>query len=183
MSKLLLAHPLTNRSLIKTKSNSINNNHAFPPGVQTRSLSCIAYLWYSFQSVRQQARQRRAQRLLQQSERNFQQTLWICTMTYCDATDGGILLAAFLLLFWVALLYSVSSDKSRGWLGVVGSIVTRLRFGTRPLLGYMKQRRCRRRRLKELRQSQQMHQLHQSSNSTLQQPMHARGSSKLPPGH
>jgi hypothetical protein len=63
-----------------------------PQHPRTRFLySLVQYLWFSFQSVRQQARQRRAQLLLQQSdERNWSTTLWICLMTYCDATDRGI---------------------------------------------------------------------------------------------
>ena len=127
----------------------------------SRSFSLLKYVWYSFQSVRQQARQRRAQRLLQQSERNFRQTLWICVMTYCDATDRGILLVASLMLTWSIVVYNVSNDTIRRWLLIVGICLLIIRFGARPFSEYLQRSRSRRRRLKELQQNQQEHHLQQ----------------------
>ena len=133
-------------------------SQSLPYHESSRSFSFIRYLWYSFQSVRQQARQRRAQRLLQQSERSFRQTLWICVMTYCDATDRGILLVASLMLAWSILVYNVSSQVIRGWLVITGIFLLVIRFGARPFSEYLQRSRSRRRRLKELQENQQ--QLH-----------------------
>jgi hypothetical protein len=112
-------------------------------------------LWYSFQTQRQQARQRRAQLLLQQSERDLRQSVWICVSTYCDATDRGILLVAALIFLWIVLLLSVSHGDFRRHLFVTGFLLFAVRLGARPLWGYFSRQRQRRRLQSHDRQSHQ----------------------------
>jgi hypothetical protein len=88
------------------------------------------YLWFSFQSLRQKARQRRAQRLLQQSERNCRQTLYLCVMTYCDATDRGILLVASIVVLWSLLIWNIQSHKTV--FAMTGIVLFLVRVGARP---------------------------------------------------
>ncbi|CAJ1946255.1 unnamed protein product [Cylindrotheca closterium] len=105
----------------------------------------LQLLWNSFQSQRQRARQRRAQLLLQQSERNFRQGVWICMNTYCDATDGGLLLFAFLIFVWVIKIMSLNDATAmRHWF-LAGILLISLRLGVRPLSGYYTRQRQRRR--------------------------------------
>jgi hypothetical protein len=101
------------------------------------------YLWFSFQSLRQQARQRRAQRLLQQSERNYRQTLYLCVMTYCDATDRGILLVASIVMFWSLLIWKIQSHKTV--LAATGITLFFIRVGARPCWEWYTVRRRERR--------------------------------------
>lgn len=115
--------------------------------------SILQFLWFSFQSQRQQARQRRAQLLLQQSERDFRQSVWICVSTYCDATDRGIILVAALIIVWVVLLLAVFDEGSRKHWIVSGLLVLMVRLGARPLWGYISRQRQRRRLQSQDRQS------------------------------
>jgi hypothetical protein len=168
--------------------NSANGSNGLASLSQSgpNSLSWLAYVWYSFQSLRQQARQRRAQRLLQQSERSIRQTIWICVMTYCDATDRGIFLVAALMVAWSLLVYFASSETLKRWVVVTGICIFALRFSARPLIGYLQQRTSRRRRLKELQKNQQLQQQQQQQQ---QQPQRLRGvkedeerGARTPPG-
>jgi hypothetical protein len=122
------------------------------PGI-VHSFSFPAYLWFSFQSLRQQARQRRAQRLLQQSERDCRQTLWICTMTYCDATDRGIILVSLLILVWSLLIWKVDSKALRAWVGLAGIGLFLLRVSARPTWDYYQTKRSNKRRSEQMEQS------------------------------
>lgn len=138
-------------------ASSTNGN---PPGSASR-LSFSKYVWYSIQSVRQQARHRRAQLLLQQTERNCQQSLWICIMTYCDATDQGIMLVTILIVAWSLLVWRIQDPFFRRWIIGGGAAVFAVRVGTRPLCDY-----CRRERHK--RQLRRMQQLPQHSPTSKQ---------------
>jgi hypothetical protein len=113
--------------------------------------SIAKYLWHSFQSVRQQARQRRAQLLLQQTERNWQQSLWICLMTNCDATDRGIMLVASLIVVWTLLVWRIDDPVIRRWIIFGGIAAFVVRVGTRPLCGYCR-RQQQKRRLRSMQQ-------------------------------
>ena len=105
-------------------------------------------LWYSFQSVRQHARQRRAQRLLQQSEQSFRQSAYLCLSDMCDATDRGILLVAACILLWGLVIWKLPSQKQKIQWTVLGLIMFILRVATRPFLEWFAQhRRQRRQRL------------------------------------
>jgi len=88
------------------------------------------YLWFSLQSARQQARQRRAQLLLQQTERDWRQSLKICILTNCDATDSGILLVIVIMIAWI--LTWVFTGLGWGWI-LAGVIFFIVRIGARPL--------------------------------------------------
>jgi hypothetical protein len=101
------------------------------------------YLWFSFQSLRQKARQRRAQRLLQQSERNYRQTVYLCVMTYCDATDRGILLVASIVMLWSLLIFKMQSHKII--FAMTGISLFLVRVGARPFWEWVTMRRRERR--------------------------------------
>jgi len=117
---------------------TVNNNDGNNPfgsrgtSISNRCTKAARYVWFSFQSVRQQARQRRAQLLLQQTERNWRQSLKICIITNCDATDSGILLVAAAMVFWILFLILVKNPTvSRGGM-VAGILFFIIRVGTRP---------------------------------------------------
>ena len=105
--------------------------------------SLTKYLWFSFQSLRQKARQRRAQRLLQQSERNYRQALYLCVMTYCDATDRGILLVASIVILWSLLIWNIQSHKTV--FAMTGIALFLVRVGARPCWEWYSMRRRERR--------------------------------------
>ena len=109
-----------------------------------RCTRAARFLWYSFQSVRQQARQRRAQLLLQQTERNWKQSLKICILTNCDATDSGILLVAVTTVLWILVLVLVKDAAFRRIGIILGLLCFAIRVGTRPLYHcFLKQRQKR----------------------------------------
>lgn len=122
------------------------------PTAASSRFSLAKYVWYSFQSVRQQARQRRAQLLLQQTERNWQQSLWICMMTNCDATDRGILLVATLIVVWALLVWRIHDPTIRRWIVLGGIVAFVVRVGTRPLFGYCRKQQQKRRLLRTMQQ-------------------------------
>mmetsp|Transcript_1417 Transcript_1417/g.2796 ORF Transcript_1417/g.2796 Transcript_1417/m.2796 type:complete len:301 (-) Transcript_1417:30-932(-) len=127
-----------------TLSDSVHGGIPFRNSEEHGSTT-LHLLWNSFQSQRQRARQRRAQLLLQQSERNFRQGVWICLNTYCDATDGGLMLFAFLVFVWVIKIMSLDDAKAmRHWF-LTGVLLISLRLGIRPLSGYYTRQRQRRR--------------------------------------
>lgn len=73
------------------------------------------------QSVRRQARQRRAQRLLTMNSEQWWERLQFFVMTYCwDATDVGLLVVGILLviwfagLLWLARINAREEDTARG---------------------------------------------------------------------
>ena len=105
--------------------------------------SLTKYLWFSFQSLRQKARQRRAQRLLQQSERNYRQALYLCVMTYCDATDRGILLVASIVILWSLFIWNIQSHKTV--FAMTGIALFLVRVGARPCWEWYTMRRRERR--------------------------------------
>jgi hypothetical protein len=116
------------------------------------------FIWFSFQSVRQQARQRRAQLLLQQTERNWRQSLKICIATNCDATDSGILIVLVLMIIWIVTFICIVKNpiiRRRGLF--VGIILFVIRVGTRPLyecfLQHRQERQGRQQRLQEFPQN------------------------------
>jgi len=116
------------------------------------------YIWFSFQSVRQQARQRRAQLLLQQTERNWRQSLKIFIATNCDATDSGILIVLVLTIVWiVTFIFIVKNPIIRRRGLFVGIILFVIRVGTRPLyecfLQQRQKRQGRQQRLQEIPQN------------------------------
>jgi hypothetical protein len=164
-------HGITESSSQTAPSLSLQQQHIYPT---TARFSIVKYLWFSFQSVRQQARQRRAQLLLQQSERNWSTTLWICLMTYCDATDRGILLVVSLLLVWAILLWKIARPKG---LFVTGIVLLVLRLGARPFGEFILQQRQKRRRQRQ--QQQQQLQQYDTSNSLSMPQLRPRLESRL----
>jgi hypothetical protein len=144
-----------------TSTNSLTNSvHGTAGGGAMRSFESSSfwcggifqYLWFWFQTARQHARQRRAQLLLQQSERHWRHSLYICLVTtLCDATDGGIALAATALTVWALLLWQVTDMSLRRQICIAGLILWTIRFGARPARGYWIQHRHRWR--ESLRQS------------------------------
>jgi hypothetical protein len=147
-------------SSINGDSLTIHGNNLPPPttGGSSNWLSLSTkYIWFSFQSVRQQARQRRAQLLLQQTERNWRQNLKICIATNCDATDSGILIVLVLMIIWiVTFIFIVKNPIIRRRGLIVGIILFVIRVGTRPLYEYFlrqrQKRRGRQQRLQEIPQ-------------------------------
>ena len=125
----------TTRTTNNDDANGGSNQFGFSGGgnASNRCSSAAKYLWFSFQSVRQQARQRRAQMLLQQSERNWRQSLKICVLTNCDATDSGILLVVAIMVLWIVALMLTKNAMARTRGLVLGIILFVVRVGTRPL--------------------------------------------------
>jgi hypothetical protein len=122
---------------------TVNDGNPFGSRGTSNSNRCTKatrYLWFSFQSVRQQARQRRAQLLLQQTERNWRQSLKICVITNCDATDSGILLVAATMVFWILFLILVKNSTVRRGGIVAGILFFIIRVGTRPLYHFFIQK-------------------------------------------
>lgn len=109
-----------------------------------RCSKAAKYLWFSFQSVRQQARQRRAHLLLQQTERNWRQSVNLCILTNCDATDSGILLVVAIMIFWILALITVKDLTVRRGGTIAGILCFIIRVATRPLYHYFLQRRGKR---------------------------------------
>ena len=140
--------------------NNNDGNHPFGSrgtSLSNRCTKATRYVWFSFQLVRQQARQRRAQLLLQQTERNWRQSLKICLITNCDATDSGILLVAAAMVVWILLLILVKNPTvRRGWI-VGGILFFIIRFGTRPLYHFV---------IRQLQKRQRHHQQHGESSQT-----------------
>jgi hypothetical protein len=134
------------------------------------SSTLLQFLWYSFQTQRQQARQRRAQLLLQQSDRDLRQSVWIFVMTYCDSTDTGIAVALSMIVFW-AFVLSVMEDEvvKRHWL-LIGCLLLAFRIGARPLWNYFLRQRLKRRQ----EQRQQHQQLPLSSPAAKHQALRQR---------
>lgn len=124
-------------------SPSFYASHRSSPQAHSSILRRIpANLWFRFQTVRQQARQRRAQLLLQQSDyqSGWHRSLYVLVLTVgCDATDAGILLAATGLVTWFLLLAYGVGDSVQ--VAVWGSLVFGLRFGARPFHGWLLQQR------------------------------------------
>jgi len=136
-------------------NDDINDGNPFARGTgSTNHCSRIArFLWFSFQSVRQQARQRRAQLLLQQTDRNWRQSLKMCIITNCDATDSGILLVAAIMVVWILALHFVKDPSVRRGSFVIGIFFFVIRVGTRPLYQfYLRQRQKRQLRHQQLQQ-------------------------------
>lgn len=127
-----------------TLSDSVHGGTPFRNSEEHGSTT-LQHLWNSFQSQRQRARQRRAQLLLGQSERNFRQGVWICLNTYCDATDGGLILFAFLFLAWVIKIMTLNDAKAMQHWFLAGIFFIALRLGVRPMSGYYTRQRQRRR--------------------------------------
>ena len=100
-------------------------------------------LWCKIQQARQKARQRRAEYLLQQSERQtWRQSVYLfLVMTLCDATDTGIALVAIGLLAWFIMLWKLPSNRSLIFWG--GLVVWSIRLGARPVRDCFIQRRVR----------------------------------------
>jgi len=135
------------------------NEFARVPVNSNRCSKVARYLWFTFQLVRQQARQRRAQLLLQQTERNWRQSLKICVMTNCDATDSGILLVAATAVFWIMALVLISDSTVRRGGTVAGILFFIIRVGTRPLYHFFL-----RQRLKRQLRHQQLEEIPQTSS-------------------
>mmetsp|Transcript_19540 Transcript_19540/g.54527 ORF Transcript_19540/g.54527 Transcript_19540/m.54527 type:complete len:364 (+) Transcript_19540:113-1204(+) len=112
-----------------------NGNFTFSGGGNNSNWcsSAANCLWFYFQSVRQRARHRRAQMLLQQSERNWRQSLKICVLTNCDATDSGILLVVVIMVIWIVCLTLTKNPVARRKGLIVGISFFVVRVGIRPL--------------------------------------------------
>ncbi len=124
-------------------------------GPSNRCSRATKYIWYSFQSARQQARERRAQLLLQQTERNWKQSLKICILTNCDATDSGILLVAVTMLLWILVLVLVKNTAFRRIGILLGILCFAIRVGARPLYHFFLRQRQKRRLRKQQLEGQQ----------------------------
>lgn len=131
-------------------------------GPSNRCSRAAKYIWYSFQSARQQARERRAQLLLQQTERNWKQSLKICILTNCDATDSGILLVAVTMLVWILVLVLVKNTGFRRIGILVGLLCFALRVGARPLYQFFLRQRQKQRLRKQQLEGQQHDEDHHS---------------------
>lgn len=139
-----------------TLTNSLQMGSPSNASLSNQKTSFWNNIWYNLQSQRQEARQRRAQLLLQQSEHNFSQSLWIFLSTYCDATDRGIVLAVSLLLIWTLLLINLSNQTLKIQLFAAGSCFFSLRIGARPLWVYCTKQRQKRRRQRQQQRHQQL---------------------------
>lgn len=149
-----------------------NNGNVFARGNSNRCARAARFLWHSFQSVRQQARQRRAQLLLQQTERNWKQRLKICILTNCDATDSGILLVAATMVLWILVLIFAKDGEFRTIGIILGILLFCIRVGTRPLYHcLLRQRQKRRMRHQQLDNEKDGEEDHLNSDGTLE--MHA----------
>jgi hypothetical protein len=149
---------------ISTSTTNNNNNNSSISLCRRYVYTIPSLLWFSIQSVRQQARQRRAQLLLQHTERTWEQNWMICLLTYCDATDGGILLVAACMILWMLLLY-VQAPHNRG-LWIVGGTAFLVRFTTRRVVRWIQNQRQRRRQrqLEQLQQRRQEQELQLNQN-------------------
>ena len=125
---------------------SVNDENLFARGTEnsSRCSKVVKYLWFSFQSIRQQARERRAQLLLQQTERDWRQSLKICVLTNCDATDSGILIVVAIMVVWILAVILVKDSNVRGGGIVLGILFFIIRVGTRPLYHFCLRQRQRR---------------------------------------
>lgn len=84
----------------------------------------VSQSWWT--TVRQQARQRRASRLLAWNELSrLQRVVSVLEMYCCDATDGGILLVLCLTFLWLLVGYVVK-PKISYWLAGISVLVVRL---------------------------------------------------------
>jgi hypothetical protein len=81
--------------------------------------------------------------LLQQSKgRNWRQSIWICAMTYYNATGGGIVLLLSLLAVWGIVLWRLYPHATATLnLFLVGLIVLVVRIGARPAGDYFAKQR------------------------------------------
>lgn len=129
-------------------------------GPSNRCSKAARYIWYSFQSSRQQARERRAQLLLQQTERNWKQSLKICILTNCDETDSGILVVAVTMLLWILVLVLVKNSAFRRIGILLGILCFALRVGTRPLYYFFLRQRQKQRMRKQQLEGQDQQQQH-----------------------
>ncbi len=132
-----------NLDFATTERGTSVSEDGYSRGSSNKITKVARFLWHSFQSVRQQARQRRAQLLLQQTERNWKQSLKICVLTNCDATDSGILLVAASIVIWIVLLILVEGFRTMGILLGISLFV--IRVGTRPLYHCLRRQRQKRR--------------------------------------
>eukprot|EP00934_Nitzschia_sp_Nitz4_P004348 Nitzschia sp. Nitz4//scaffold185_size43419//4739//5914//NITZ4_007293-RA/size43419-processed-gene-0.67-mRNA-1//1//CDS//3329539685//4338//frame0 len=141
------------------------------PSNTHRHSSLFQYMQHQFQVVRQQARQRRAQLLLQQSDRNWRQSTYYCWMTACDATDTGIFLVLVGIGIWLLLLWLWEEHRSDCW--IVGTLLLVLRFSGRPCAAFLQRQQRRLSRMMILRQrssstaSMHQHHAHSSTPSSL----------------
>jgi hypothetical protein len=128
-------------------TNAMHGSFSSINGRSPRSLpsSICRWLWHSFQSARQKARERRAELLLQQTEQTCQKSSWIFILTLCDATDRGILLVAGILIAWIVAIVLVKTPATRLRIIIGGIVFLVLRLGTRPLISYCSNQRMKRR--------------------------------------
>ena len=105
--------------------------------------------WAKLQQARQKARQRRAEYLLQQSDRHTcrQSVYLFLVMTLCDATDAGIALVAMGFVAWFLMIWKVPDHRSLVVWG--GLVVWSIRLGARPARQFLIQRRVRRHQQEE----------------------------------
>lgn len=158
------------RVVLTTSFDGSGNGSRSPRSSSNYSLSIplvslLPYLWFSFQSHRQRARQRRAQLLLQQdqSRRRVQQTVRLCWVTYCDATDVGIALLIVSLGIWLVVL-SQTDDDLQSKIFWMGTILLGIRIGARPFWQYCSKRR---RKLRLLLRQQRQRQVQSPSHPTM----------------
>ena len=131
---------------LSTSSNSLNSYDQDSTLYQIRQIP--NHIWYTFQYLRSQARQRRANLLLQQSqeERTTEQQLHLCALTYCDATDQGICVVAVGLCVWLLWIGFIASTKTQLLRVVlIGFMLLTIRFATRPVYVYIQKQRLKRR--------------------------------------
>lgn len=106
-------------------------------GVCHRCSVATKSVWFFFQSVRQRARQRRAELLLEQTERNWRQSLKICILTNCDATDSGIMFVVVMMVLWIVVLLSMKDPLVRRKGLILGIVFFVVRVGARPLYDWL----------------------------------------------
>jgi hypothetical protein len=138
-------HTTTNSNTNMLGSTSLHDGSSPAFQLSSSNNSFPKYVWFSFQSLRQKARQRRAQRLLQQSERNCRQTLYLCIMTYCDATDRGIGLVASVIILWSLLIWNLPKSHQTVF-AMTGIALFLVRVGARPCWEWYTMRRREQRR-------------------------------------
>jgi hypothetical protein len=114
--------------------------------------SLFRCLWYSFQSARQKARERRAELLLRQKDHSCRQSSWRFCVTLCDATDGGILLVAGLMVAWIIAVVFTKNPVLRRRILICGMIFFVIRLGTRPMVEFLLRQRMKRRQRQAIAQ-------------------------------
>lgn len=120
-------------------------------------------IWFYVQSARSQARQRRANLLLERQPVNIEEddeiipiqqwrrSVLLCCSSTCDDTDTGILFVAVFIIVWGLLLWIIRPSNVKRGIFIGGAVFLAMRLCSRPLW-YYTQRHNRKRRSQHLPQ-------------------------------